>query len=629
MLLYIESKAFPFKTFVLQCTATDTIARVRAQILHILHELGRGDHQFRFRYKGQYLRDAYTIEDYKIIDNSIVKMVPMAKRSESFLDIQSNLGVSLDMGSGYNSDVKLALEKEVGQLKWRENMLMDFQGMMYIHFLAAFLAVFTVYWYAAIWIFVFFLYAVTQCPAYSHLTGFVGVSGFWHKRYMIIYGVLSIAVLGVSLGLAIYILLQILDHGCSNWNFSGGCSHHVVYSLIFFTIHFIFVLISNILCWLLLRNFTFKTGDILEKFLVMSRDIDKVITSAKSGKVKEQRNAAFELATLATTGDDNKFRIVTEGGLEVLISLGLSSDEATQEYAAEALAELLTVPAIQDQFVDMGGITTLTTLLHSSDARVVQEAATALSYIVSDSEDNKAHVVSDRGMDDLAHAAKNATITTQRIIAGVFLELAFNADIRAQMAHMNTPTIALIELCKSQDSETQRLSLQTLELIAIESADVIFFQENMLDILLGLASTTLDEEIYLLAGKILLYYAENTQTCSQMLDKDNLKDSLSQFAKTSDPILQKVVAKIVMSTVEEPNLGIRAKELGLQDILVYIRENAADRDVWNMADEGIQIFANDDFFRSQPTHASSSESMGSLSSIRKPIMASRASLQSH
>ena len=39
--------------------------------------------------------------------------------------------------------------------------------------------------------------------------------------------------------------------------------------------------------------------------------------------------------------------------LEVLISLGLSSDEATQEYAIEAMAELLTVPAIQVCRVDM------------------------------------------------------------------------------------------------------------------------------------------------------------------------------------------------------------------------------------------------------------------------------------
>ena len=31
-------------------------------MLHILYELGRAEHQFRFRFKGEYLRDGYTFE---------------------------------------------------------------------------------------------------------------------------------------------------------------------------------------------------------------------------------------------------------------------------------------------------------------------------------------------------------------------------------------------------------------------------------------------------------------------------------------------------------------------------------------------------------------------------------------
>ena len=57
--------------------------------------------------------------------------------------------------------------------------------------------------------------------------------------------------------------------------------------------------------------------------------------------------AAFELASMAAASDENKFLIVAEGGLDVLISLSLSDDASTQEYAAETLAELLTVPEIQ------------------------------------------------------------------------------------------------------------------------------------------------------------------------------------------------------------------------------------------------------------------------------------------
>ena len=60
----------------------ETIARVRAHLLHILYELGHEDHQFRLRFKGQYLRDAYTIEDYAIVENAIIKMVPLSRREE-------------------------------------------------------------------------------------------------------------------------------------------------------------------------------------------------------------------------------------------------------------------------------------------------------------------------------------------------------------------------------------------------------------------------------------------------------------------------------------------------------------------------------------------------------------------
>lgn len=51
----------------------------------------------------------------------------------------------------------------------------------------------------------------------------------------------------------------------------------------------------------------------------------------------------------------------------MLISLGLSDDSLTQEYATEAIAECLTVPAIQDQFVSVGGeiISVTVSLLHA------------------------------------------------------------------------------------------------------------------------------------------------------------------------------------------------------------------------------------------------------------------------
>ena len=90
--------------------------------------------------------------------------------------------------------------------------------------------------------------------------------------------------------------------------------------------------------------------------------------------------------------------------------------------------------------MELGGITTLTTLLHSRYPRLVQEAVTAISYIVVDSEDNKQAVVADRGLDDLAHAAKEGNEVTKRNIAGIYLDLAFSPSVRAQMASRNSPS---------------------------------------------------------------------------------------------------------------------------------------------------------------------------------------------
>ena len=80
----------------------ETIARVRAQILHILYELGRYKHQFRLRFKGQYLRDAFTIEDYGIMDCAIIKMVPLSKKIEVCMKVNKH---AMLLVATYNSKV--------------------------------------------------------------------------------------------------------------------------------------------------------------------------------------------------------------------------------------------------------------------------------------------------------------------------------------------------------------------------------------------------------------------------------------------------------------------------------------------------------------------------------------------
>jgi len=57
-----------------------------------------------------------------------------------------------------------------------------------------------------------------------------------------------------------------------------------------------------------------QIGDVIEKYLVQERDIEEVMKLARSSKAKDTRTAAYELATMAASSDDNKFRIVAESG---------------------------------------------------------------------------------------------------------------------------------------------------------------------------------------------------------------------------------------------------------------------------------------------------------------------------
>ncbi|XP_050412205.1 uncharacterized protein LOC126827070 [Patella vulgata] len=627
MLLYVQNKSFPLRTFVLSVKNEDKVARVRAQLLHILYELGKDHHQFRLRYRGEILRDADYLGDYQIGDNCVITMVPMVKKLEFDGVSVSSSQTNYDSSSGQPPDIKDALNREVKHFDQREKFLNDFKALLYIHSLLVFLALMSVYWYSAAWTGCLFVVAIIFVPSYSRLGGFVGNNTHLRKYYCVGFGIGGLICLGVAICFSVITWTRIVNHGCKDWMFVDDCSHQQVFSALLYTVHSLLFIVSVVVIWILLINFRVEVGDFIEKYLVQERDIEKVVSAAKNGSTKVKRQAAYELATMAASSDDNKLMIAAEGGLLVLESLALCRDSATQEHAIEALAELLIIPSMQDTFVKMGGCRSLSAALHSSHSRAVQEAANAIYIIVSESEENKNNVIADRGIEDLAHVAYEGNTVSQRTIASIFLELAFNNEIRSQLTSSNIPAQALTSLCENKDMETKRYSLQALELMAIESSDMICAQENLLNILLEVPFKTMDEKLYLLAGKILMYYAENPETCEQLLDNSNVKESLGLFARTDDPVLQKVVSKIIFCTLETKELKMRALHLKLDRVLDYIKEHAADRETWDMADQALNDMNSSDDLNNLPTLSTleklkkmeSKDKFGSSSSVGSEV----------
>ncbi|XP_045163424.1 uncharacterized protein LOC123527809 [Mercenaria mercenaria] len=603
MIIYVESKDFPYKSFITVVKPDDKVARVRAQMLHILYEIGREDFQFRLRYNGQYLRDVFCLTDYNIGPNAVVRMVPLSDNRDDLSDlrsISSSLTTNFDPEKEKIPSVKSALYYEIRHLNWRERLVRDMHTLLYMHSLALFLYVLTSYWYSIFWLLAYLLPYWYLIPGFTRIGGYIGNT--FHRRYWFcgIVGIIGLAVMSVAIFLTVDTIKDLADDGCTNGEFTNGCSRQNMYSTFIFGIHALVLLASNITCGLLLYSFRTEVGDVIERYLVQERDIEEVMKLARSSKLKDKRTAAYEMATMAASGDDNKFRIVAEGGLDVLIAMIISNDEPTQEYAVEALSELITIQSIQDNFVEVGGVRNLTSLLHSNSPRVMQESARAL-YTICQSDENRHAVAEDHGLLDLANAAKAGSIETQRMVASIFLELVFNSEIRVHLTTRNTPAQALVHLCKSNDRETMRFALLTLELLAIESSDVVCAQEELLEILLDIPVRTNDNKLSLLAGKILLYFAEHDQSRENMLSMPYLKDTLMNFAKTNDPILQKVVIKVIFCMMDTRELKERARALRLDQVLTYCLDNAIDKPVWDMADQGIQVINSDeDNFPSLP-----------------------------
>ncbi len=79
------------------------------------------------------------------------------------------------------------------------------------------------------------------------------------------------------------------------------------------------------------------------------------------------------------------------------------------------------------------------------------------------------------------------------------------------------------------------------------------------------------------------------------MDLPRCQPSLAQYARTKDAILQKVVAKVIYCMADVRELRYRARHLGMNDVLKYIKENAADREAWDMADQGNNNFKSNIF----------------------------------
>ena len=112
-----------------------------------------------------------------------------------------------------------------------------------------------------------------------------------------------------------------------------------------------------------------------------------------------------------------------------------------------------------------------------------------------------------------------------KILSGVLLDLSLDGDVRhyiiehhdigkpfplVETCDMSRHVVMVLSSLLAMGGEVQRSGLQTMELLAIHSGQVL--QPLLLDHLISIAtSDTMDEGIAQLVGKILSYYANSEE----------------------------------------------------------------------------------------------------------------------
>eukprot|EP00118_Oscarella_pearsei_P005264 m.23997 g.23997 ORF g.23997 m.23997 type:complete len:275 (+) comp28558_c0_seq6:1286-2110(+) len=190
-------------------------------------------------------------------------------------------------------------------------------------------------------------------------------------------------------------------------------------------------------------------------------------------------------------------------------------------------------------------------------------------------------------LDDFCHAVKSGDTDIMCVVAGILLDLSMSPISRRMMTENVGLPKALAHLIDTGHHETQRLALQTIELLALEDLQGIISEKSLLRSLLAVPETSSDIKLWTLAGKVLMYFADSSEGCDALIHADHLIGSLTRFISSGDVILQAAVSKVVlsMSLYEEHRLFLL--DLGFQDLLVAFRGQAVDQDVVADLDQGL------------------------------------------
>lgn len=374
----------------------------------------------------------------------------------------------------------------------------------------------TKYWWGGFWSVVYIALALWYVPVFSLFGGTVREATWSDRAYFNAATLTCFLQTGGAAAIGTLLLLELFDD-CSNS--TGVCDTWHWYSTIVWLGWAFYLFVATTSAALLRVNFMHQPGDLLERAFQQHLDVSVCIKLARDGLRRDKRGAAIELGALAATGDDARQQIVDGGGVGTIVSLALSDDAATSEYAIESMAEMVSSPFCRDEFIRAGALRVLLTIAQTATPATGTAIVGALHYLIAD-ESSRLRLAEEQAVSDLARFGLRTDFHahTRRQLAHIYTELADCIPLRTRMAE-NVGTIkALAALSRGTAKGTHLLCLNALRMLA--EADLSLLQKSAaIEMLLAPCS---DSETAEAATKLLLRCTETELGAQSLLHAPGL-----------------------------------------------------------------------------------------------------------
>eukprot|EP00042_Codosiga_hollandica_P040332 m.346436 g.346436 ORF g.346436 m.346436 type:complete len:588 (+) comp55833_c0_seq1:86-1849(+) len=567
MLLYLYSRLFPGKTFVILSEVDDTLARVRASFMHVLHETGFGGLHFRLRYNKQFLKNSSRLSEYGIRqrDTPSIEIVPVGK-----LD---NPDFSSKIPETHAS--RQALEKESDQFAKRDQLLLHLGAIIWMLVVSIPFLLVSVYWFAGLWTLLHAYFAYTRQLSFKRAGGFVSRSRPSDLRHLRIGAALAAANTVPIFILFIMLVLRLLDHCVSDTNYPGQCTTREWFSVIVFGVTSAILVVLTVAYLRLHRNYRFQPGHLIEPTLLQADSIVSLLAMLQGTSVKERRYAALELASLAAASDSNRLAMIAHGGVSVINSTVLTNpDLTTRVYAAQVISELILFKPCLDAYLGEGGLKCLLGMLAQEDANVAAEALHAVLVIGMSGEEGRQALLDGRLFADLRALARRSDLDVQSVqnMVELILELLKDPKSSLRLASEADIVPTLLLFLKHEDYLIQSSAIASLDLVCVDNLALVLTCDAVLPALLT-PNLLGEPRLQLLIVSFLKHYIKNEYALGFFMNFSASITSLQIVSKSNDVLVQSIVVDICAAILSSPRFRPIAVHRGIADLLAYLAAN--------------------------------------------------------